>query len=466
MPTAVDPVRAAFLRAVTEPPLTELWSQAKTVFVGFSGGADSTALLFLTDRYCREHGVRCEAIHVHHGIRGEEADRDADACRLFCEERGIVLRIRSADVPAYAAERRLGLEEAARQMRYGIFGEFLDACPDSVCATAHSADDHLETVLFHLLRGSGIDGLCGIPPVRGRYVRPLLGASAAQIREFCEREALPFVQDSTNDDSAYTRNFIRRDIVPLLRQITPAPEASVLRMSSLLRTDAEYLHCACRTALGEYADGSWAPLALLQSMPDAILSRAIGQLYENAAGEGELSAVHIRDTTALVRKGMPGRIDLPRDMSARLFDGKLTFLSRRQCLVVPVPDFCEKLSPGANFYPDAGFCVVCGGKMMPEITDGENIYKLSTWYSFPYDTIQCGLHVRFRRSGDSVPVGGITKTLKKLLNEKKIPPEKRSRLPILCDGDGILWIPGVYARIPKTDGETIFIYTLAEPSCE
>ena len=168
MPTAVDPVRTAFQRAVSEPPLTDLWEQAKTVFVGFSGGADSMALLFLADRCCRERGVRCEAIHVHHGIRGEEADRDADACRSFCEERGIVLHIRYADVPAYAAEHRLGLEEAARQMRYGIFGEFLEACPDSVCATAHSADDHLETVLFHLIRGSGIDGLCGIPLPRIR----------------------------------------------------------------------------------------------------------------------------------------------------------------------------------------------------------------------------------------------------------------------------------------------------------
>lgn len=274
------------------------------------------------------------------------------------------------------------------------------------------------------------------------------------------------MQDSTNDDSAYTRNFIRRDIVPLLRQIIPAPEASVLRMSSLLRTDAEYLRNSCRAALGEYADGSGAPLALLQSMPDAILSRAIGLLYENAAGEGELSAVHVRDTAALVRKGIPGRIDLPRDMSARLFDGTLTFLPRRQCLVAQASDFCEKLAPGANFYPDVGFCIVCGGKKMPEITDGENIYKLSTWYSFPYDTIQCGVHFRFRRSGDLIPVGGITKTLKKLLNEKKIPPEKRSRLPILCDGAGILWIPGVYARVPETDGETIFIYTLAEPTRE
>lgn len=462
MPTAVHPVQDAFLRAVAEPPLSELWPQASCIFVGYSGGADSAALLSLTSAYCREHSIPCEAIHVHHGIRGPEADRDADACRSFCEKRGIVLHIRYADVPAYAETHHLGLEEAARQVRYGIFEEFLAAHPDSVCATAHSADDHLETVLFHLLRGSGIDGLCGIPPVRGRFVRPLLTVSAAQIRDYCAAENIPTVQDSTNGDTAYTRNFIRSEIVPRLRQITPSPEASAVRMSALLRTDADYLRDACRDALGEFAQKRAAPLSLLQPMPEAILHRAVGVLYENAAGEGDLSSVHVRDTAALIRKGKPGRIDLPGGMSARLFDGMLTVLSREECLVPEPPQFCAELRPGANFFAEFGFCIVLGGKNAQELSDGKNIYKLSTWYSFPYDTIQNGLLLRFRRAGDTVCVRGNTKTLKKLLNEKRIPPEKRARLPVLCDKEGILWIPGVYARIPETGEKTISVYNLAD----
>ena len=213
MPTEMHPVRAAFQRAVSEAPLARMWSEASVLFVGYSGGADSAALLFLTAEYCRQHSVPCEAIHVHHGIRGAEADGDAEVCRTFCERLGIVLHVRYADVPAYAALHHLGIEEAARQMRYGIFEEILRERPNSLCATAHSADDQLETVLFHMLRGSGIDGLCGIPAVRDRYVRPLLSASAADIRDFCRTENIPFVQDSTNADTAYTRNYIRAEIV-------------------------------------------------------------------------------------------------------------------------------------------------------------------------------------------------------------------------------------------------------------
>ena len=118
-----------------------------------------------------------------------------------------------------------------------------------MCATAHSADDHLETVLFHLLRGIGMDGLCGIPPVRGAYIRPLLGVSAADIRAFCAEEKLPYVLDSTNSDTSCTRNYIRAEIVPRLRQITPSPEAAAVRMSTLLREDVAFLRCAAREAL-------------------------------------------------------------------------------------------------------------------------------------------------------------------------------------------------------------------------
>lgn len=466
MPTDAHPVQAAFRLAVTGSPLAGLLAKADTVFVGYSGGADSAALLALMAQYCRENGIHCEAVHVHHGIRGTEADRDAQACRDFCDRRNIPLHIRYADVPAYAAAHHLGLEEAAREVRYAVFGEFLDANPNALCATAHSADDHLETVLFHLLRGSGLDGLCGIPPVRGRFIRPLLSLSAERIRDFCEKEQIPAVEDSTNGDSTYTRNFIRHTIVPLLRQITPAPEGAAVRMSTLLRTDAAYLRQACRAALGEYAVRNEAPLSLLQDLPEALLSRAVGCLYENAAGAGDLSFVHIRDTTALIRKGMPGRIDLPRNMSARLYGGMLTILPREECIPQAPSDFRAALHPGENFFPEYGLCIVCGGKRREELTDGKNIYKLSTWYSFPYDTISKGLYLRFRQAGDTVQCGGQTKTLKKLLNEKHVPPEKRNRLPVLCDGDGILCIPGVYVRFLSDGDESLFVYCSARSSGE
>lgn len=447
------PAEKAFARAMSSAPLAEALDGAAALLVGYSGGADSAALLTLMARWCAARAIPCEAIHVHHGIRGAEADRDAELCRTYCAFLGVPLHVRRADVPAYAEAHHLGIEEAARKVRYRIFDEILAVHPGALCATAHSADDHLETVLFHLLRGSGIDGLCGIPAVRGRFIRPLLGASAAEIRDFCKAEGIPAVQDSTNEDTAYTRNYIRAEIVPRLRRLTPAPEAAAVRMSALLRADAAYLQSAARDALGEWADDTAVPLARLTALPDALLSRAVSILYENAAGgRGDLAAVHIRDVTALVRGGVPGRIDLPGDYAARLFDRTLSILPREECAVHAPPEFCAPLAAGENFFPEYGFCLRIGGEMCPEVTDGKNIYKLSIWNSFPYATIQNELHVRLRRPGDTVRLRGMTRSVKKLLNEKKIPPEKRAWLPFVCAGEEILWIPGVYARETVPDG--------------
>ena len=179
-----DGVREIFSRAVKDL----LPEGAASLYVAYSGGADSAALLALMHEYAAGAHIPLTAVHVHHGIRGAEADRDVQACRAFCEENSSPLVIRYADVPALAEAWSVGMEEAARRVRYEIFEELIGGKEDAFLATAHSADDNLETVLFHMLRGAGTAGMGGIPASRGRYIRPLLGCTAQEIREFCRAE--------------------------------------------------------------------------------------------------------------------------------------------------------------------------------------------------------------------------------------------------------------------------------------
>ncbi len=454
MHNPVHPVQRAFSDAMAQPPIAQACRGISAVFVGYSGGADSAALLTLMHAYCREHSLSCTAIHVHHGIRGAEADRDADACTAFCRERGIPLILKHRDVPAYAEEHHLGIEEAARCVRYAIFDEILTACPTAVLATAHSADDQLETVLHHLLRGSGIDGLCGIPPVRGAVIRPLLTVSAADIRGFCREEQIPFVEDSTNADEAYTRNYIRSEIVPRLRRITPSPEAAAVRMSALLREDAAYLDRAAKDALRDYASASLVPASYLKDLPDPLLSRAILRLYENETGDAKaLTSVHIAAVMTLVRRGGSGKVSLPGGRFARLEYGKLDFRPEQTYPSAPPADFRAELHMGENLFPEFGFGIRMEEYAQPPDIDNpaayvENIkfYKLFIWYSFPYDTIQGEVSMRFLRPGDRIRQGGMTRQVRKLFNQYFVSPQSRIRWPILCDDAGILWIPHLGGR--------------------
>ena len=442
-----DGVREIFSGAVKDL----LPGDATSLYVAYSGGADSAALLTLMHEYAAEAHIPLTAVHVHHGIRGAEADRDAQACRAFCQAKNIPLVIRYADVPALAEEWSVGMEEAARRVRYEIFEELIGGEAGTFVATAHSADDNLETVLFHMLRGAGTAGMGGIPALRGRYIRPLLGCTAQEIREFCRAEEIPFVVDSTNADDAYTRNYIRGQIVPALCRITPTPQKAVGRMCELLRCDEDYLHGEALRALGENASDIRAGCEGLAPLHDAVLSRALTILYKNAAGgRGNLSAAHVRDLCDLVRRGRCAEMSLPGLVRARVYNGEIAFLTAKE----EVPeDFLIPLTEGEHRFPEYGFgigCFVNEGKNLPF---DKNIYKLAICTSLPFDTIQGKAFVRFRRPGDRYRFGGMTRSVKKLLNEAKIPPETRAVLPVFCDENGIFWIPGFPVRDGGATGE-------------
>ena len=427
--------------------------QAGRVLVGFSGGADSSCLLLLLLPWCRENGVVLEAVHVNHGIRGEEADADERFCRERCESLGIPFHARRVDVPALARERGLGLEEAAREARYAVFEEIADAAGDCPVATAHNATDNLETVLFHMMRGTGLPGLCGIPPIRGRYVRPLLFDSSGAVRSWCAENGVPYVTDRTNLTPDRTRTDLRLNVLPALYRLFPDPESAVSRMTALLRADED---CLC--ALAEEHGGSRSvSRSELSALPTALSSRVLRRLAADM-GDETPSEKQIAEILRLAENARgEASVSLPGGVRCEIGRQDVRFV-REEALSTEkkeLPPFrwpedgdrfsnelCELI-----FLPGAGI----RGENAPGDANAEkpeNIYKLSISVSLNFDKIKGSLKVRVREPGDAYRFGGMTHRVKTLFSDRKLPLRERALLPVLEDKDGIVWIPG----FPPRDG--------------
>ena len=253
------------------------------VLCAVSGGADSMCLLHLLSSLAKEGGFRVSAAHYNHSLRGAESDGDAAFVAEWCALRGIPCIVGAGDVGREAELRGLGVEETARQMRYEFLRTVADTTGCDRIATAHNADDNLETLLLHLVRGAGLHGLAGIPPRRGDIVRPLLTTARADIMAYLEEHHVPHVEDSTNTDEAYARNRIRRQVVPVLRQLNPRLTESAAETMGYLRADDDFLNAqaaaACRNA--RWAEDDLVIEArYIAQLPAAIAPRAVRRLLE------------------------------------------------------------------------------------------------------------------------------------------------------------------------------------------
>ena len=427
-----------------------------SVLVGLSGGADSSVLLFLLCEYCKKRGIVLFAAHVNHGIRGKEALRDRDFCVSLCEKLGIGLTVLDTDVPAIAKKSGMGIEECAREVRYGFFADIMKKQGIPTLATAHNADDNLETVIFNMLRGAGTKGLSGIPPIRdvkgGRLVRPLIYASKSEILDFAKDHGIEYVTDSTNADTDYTRNHIRANIVPAMREIVPSPEDAAAKLSESLRADERFIErCADELILREGIEKS-VPAKLLCSHDEALFYRIISRMCPVT-----LERTHVYGLRALAEKEVPhSRLSLPEKTLAVIEDGALCFISEKEYGQIDSAPFRYELSIGDNPIPECAVNI----KITRASQSCENIYKNFIHASIPFDKIKGQLYVRSRKDGDRYSYGGMTRKLKKLLCDKGIPLSERDRLPIICDGDGILFIPGFPPRekCEKNDTDVLNIY--------
>ena len=443
--------------------------EQKGVLVGYSGGADSSALLHIMKEICDERGLYLRALHVHHGIRGDEADRDAEFCRKTCERLGIDFTLEAADIPALARERGQGIEETAREFRYDAFVKAVKSDSRLTCiATAHNADDNAETVIFNLTRGCGTSGLCGIPPMRIisgiPVIRPLLYAAKRDIIGYLNENGTEYIFDSTNADTAYTRNYIRHEIVPRLERVNPSFLDSVRRMTRSLSEDADYIDLAVERFISENVTDGRIDVSLLAKIERAISSRVVCRMF-SAVSEKTLERIHVDAVLSLADAKRDGAsVSLPGGVRAMIERGCLYFTDEAE--TEPI-SFEYTLHEGVNRfeYPDFAVFVSKSGDCRADLQkDNEtlqNIYKLSIHTILSSDKIKHMLSVRSRRDGDAYVFGGMTRKLKKLYNDRGYSKEKRCRTPIFCDADGIVWVPefSVADRVkPEGDGIKIIYY--------
>lgn len=380
------------------------------VFCGISGGADSVALLFGLYLLKDKLEFSLSAAHFNHHLRGEESDRDASFVREFCDRYGIPLVTGGQKV----CPGKKGLEAAARDARYAFF----QTLPGKV-ATAHTADDNTETVLMHLVRGTGLKGLGGIAPVRGKIIRPMLEITRQEVEAFLEEWSLPHVEDSSNAGDAFLRNRLRHGVMPLLREENPRIAENVSAMALRLRLDEECLE--------EMSGAESADVAALREMHPALRSRALARFAQDW-GIREPEAEHIRLLEALVFSENP---------SARAcFPGGVTVQRRYGSLCPadpaepPAPAVLQ--NPGITELPQWGIRVVCAPAQEPGQT--ENSFCVC-----PEGT----LRIRSRKAGDAIRLPGGTRTLKKLFIDRKIPADQRDRIPVLGDDRGVIWVSAV-----------------------
>lgn len=385
------------------------------VICAVSGGADSMALLWCMYLLQKKMGIRVAAAHFNHGLRGEESLRDARFVRDFCRDYNIPFYEGSGEVVAG----KKGLEAAARDARYA----FLDSL-DGKIATAHTADDNAETVLMHLVRGTGLKGLGGIAPVYGKRIRPMLTVTRRQVLAFLEEYSIPYVTDSSNLEDTFLRNRLRHHVVPLLTKENPRFSENVSQMAMRLRQDEQ--------TLLELAEAE-CTVSQLKAQPPAVRARHL-ECFLKKHGVKEPESRHIALAESLIFSDNPSaKADFPGGITVtRRYDG-LSVLSENSPLprtVLPV-DGCVEL-PALN--------------LKVTVSPAESIVNTESVFTV---VLQGDLVLRSRCPGDEITLTGGTKSLKKLFIDKKIPAAQRLQIPVLSDSLGVLGVCGIGVNLNR-----------------
>ena len=229
-------------------------SKGDNVVAGLSGGADSSAMVHILAALRDKFDIKITAVHINHGIRGDEAYRDEEISRKLCERLGIDFLVYHCDIPAEAKKRGMGEEETGRLVRYEKFRETAEKLGGAKIAVAHNTNDMAETLLMHLCRGAGLNGLAGIKPVNNGIIRPLLFCTRAEIEHYCDTNNIAYCTDSTNLKTDYTRNKVRRILLPWLEsEINTSAGANIASTAVLLREDENYLEELAEEKYAEYA---------------------------------------------------------------------------------------------------------------------------------------------------------------------------------------------------------------------
>lgn len=428
----------------------EMTAPGDAVIVALSGGADSVCLLTVLKQLATPEFL-LRAVHVHHGIRGAEADRDEAFAQKLCESLSVPLCVAYCHVPAYAAEHGLSEEEAGRILRYqvlekeaGKWEQELPAGSRVKIALAHHRDDNAETILHHLLRGSGLTGLAGIRPVQGRRIRPLLCVGREEIRAYLEAGHISWCEDSTNQSPDYTRNRIRSQVLPLLKTaVNEQAEEHILQAGQIIGQADAYLRQQAEeiwqeAVCGREEDLAAIPLTAFARQPEILKTYLIRHMLDQLhPGWKDIGSRHFTAIAELAGKPVGSRLDLPGGLMARTGYETLEIVRKTERKVsVKTESGADGEIHGRQTVPELHMTVFSRQK-------DQEIPKNQYTKWFDYDKIKGTLSVRTRRTGDYLilPSGG-SKTIARYMIDEKIPKEKREQILLLAEGSHVLWVVG------------------------
>lgn len=389
-------------------------NQGDSVIVALSGGADSVALLNVICSFKEKYNLKIYAAHLNHGIRGEEAERDENFCKILCDKLNVELFTKHINIRQLAKAQKISEELCGRNERYSFF-EDLSRRLKAKIATAHTASDNAETVLFNLARGSSLGGISGILPVRDNIIRPLIYVTRAEVEQYCKENNLDYVTDSTNLTDDYTRNHIRHNVILPLKKINPNLEQAITRLSENAMQTSAYINTQTKNAIEQSRSKYGFLCKKLLSYDEVIVKTSIVMLCKKYA---DFSPEHRHIELIIKAMHSAGATELYNNCFAVVKQGVLRF------------DKIDNKNDTAFLRPFKSNDNFIFGKKSYSIKNNSLIEKRFKNAVF-----------RTRKSKDTFECAGrnINKSLRKLMNELKIPSEKRDALLLLADGNEVLW---------------------------
>lgn len=409
----------------------------RTVAVGLSGGADSMCLVDILIKLKVQYDIIVKAVHINHNIRGEEAKRDENHVREYCKKMGVELLVFSEDIPALSRQLGLSEEECGRKVRYECFKK---AGCDAV-ATAHTLSDSVETSIFNLLRGTGSKGLAGISATRNpNIIRPLIDCTREEIEEYCKNENLSFVTDSTNLEDDYSRNYIRHRILPTFAEINPSYAESIAKAGEIIKEESDFINEEAEKLLrASVVENGYSKEAFL-SVHSAVRKRAFRIILEEKMSKS-VEHRHISlCEEAILRKN--NRIELSKDLYISFESDIIQFCTLKK----DVESWCVEITDFSAETPFGKFELIRSDEGY-----GIDISKLSGKLVFSSKSEGNRIYLKKRK---------VTKSLKKLFNEMKIPAEERNKIAVFKDGENVVWVEGVGIDgnyLKKADTDEIYV---------
>ena len=416
--------------------------------VGVSGGPDSICLLFVLMELQKKLAFEMVVVHVNHGLRGESADADEAYVRKVCKEHGITCEVYRENVDLIAKERKQSTEEAGRDVRREAFGHTMEKHGGTKIALAHHMNDSVETFFMNLARGTGIQGMGGIRPIAGVYIRPLLCLERREIEEFLREKNIPYCTDSTNEEDDYTRNRLRNHVIPYLeKEVNARTVAHIGETMSQLQelqiflqeqTEIYYKQCVKQHEKGYILlENSFFEVPV--SLRPFIIKRVLVQICQK---EKDIQEIHMQKILELFQKQVGRQIDLPYAMQGkRIYEG--VYIYKKEVMDIDPMNVQVSFAKENRQEIEWGNIKVICRLLENASTDKIYMEKIDTM-RFDYDIITHGVCIRTRQPGDYITIhpDGRRQKLKSFFINEKIPQEKRDKILLVADGDHILWVVG------------------------